>query len=432
MGRNRVLMTGVGVVSPLGVTSAAHFERWRCGQSAVAAPARPIFDGYPPPLEARVAGYNRQAQITSRMLRKLLSPSASMAVGAAGEALANAGIKGDAAILQRCGLYVGSLSLEIDPDTFLPPLRASLSADGQFDISLFARRGMKLLDPLFLVRALPNAGVCGISVEHQVLGPNTNITNGATSGLQAVCLAAAVIARGEVDCALAGGYDTLLGMDSIAEHLIAGRLAHNGHEPAQACRPMEQGRDGYGLGEGAAFVLLEAEAHARQRGAPALAELLGWAQTTDTAGLQSGAEVSGEALEQAARQALRMAGCGPEAVTTVYGDGLGTALDDRREAAALTGLFGERPAAFSAPTSAIGFTGAGSGVFSLVHAALATAQGVAPCLVRPAVPDPDCPVHLVDHVDGEDGLALVWNSEQGIKNAAVLVGRDASPRGMEA
>jgi 3-oxoacyl-[acyl-carrier-protein] synthase II len=417
---NRVLITGLGLISPLGLTAKEHFERWRVGQSAVKPATHPHFESFPAQLEAPVIGYDRHAHISSRMLRKLLSPSAGMAVGAAGAALADARLKGEAAILESCGLYVGSLSLEIEPETFLPPLRASMTPQGLFDIGLFARRGTKILDPLFLVRALPNAGVCGVSVEHQVLGPNANLTNGTTSGLLAVGLAAAAIERGELDCALAGGYDTLLGMDNVAEHLIAGRLPQNGQ--AQACRPFEAGRDGYALGEGAAFVLLEAEEHAARRGAHAHATLLGWSQTTETTALRNPLDGSVLALEQAARQALQMAAVNPSTLEQVYGDGLGTQVDDQREALALQRLFGARPVGFSAPTRAIGFTGAGSGVFSLIHAALAISRAEPPWLVWPGPPDPACPVNLLERVSGDGRPALVWNSDLGVKNVAMVVG----------
>ena len=417
----RVVVTGMGVVAPIGLDLAAHFEALTAGRTAAVLAGDPRFQGQGPELEARVHGFDRRGAVTTRMLRKLLSPSAGYAVGAAGEALDDAGLRGDAELLAECGLYVGSLSLEIDPAVFIPPLRAALTPEGKFDISLFARRGLKLLDPLFLVRALPNAGACGISVEHQVLGPNTNLTNGTASGLEAIALAAAAVRRGEVRRAVAGGYETLLGMDSVAEHLIAGRLSRRYDSPADACRPFDRDRDGYVLGEGAAFVVVESAEAAVERGARIYAELGTFGETTDVRLVHAEDRTDGSALEHAARTALDAEGCPAVTLGAVFGDGLGTEEDDLREAGVLENLLLDAPVPFSAATPATGFTGAASGVFSLVHAALAVYTGVVPPL-RQAAPDPRCRVYTLDRRGSlVQPRALVWNSHRGVKNVAVLV-----------
>ncbi len=420
------VVTGVGVVSPLATSAAEHFDAWIEGRSAVAESAEPEFEKYAPQLEARVTGFDRKEAISSRMLRKLLAPSAGFAVGAAGEAIADAGLSGEPEVLADCGLYIGSLSLEIDPDVFIAPLRASLTREGEFDLSLFAQRGMKLLDPLFLVRALPNAGLCGVSLEHQVLGPNTNLTNGPTSGLAAVALAVAAVERGEIRCAIAGGYDSLLVMDALAEHLIAGRLARNGGAPERACRPFDRTREGYALGEGAAFVVVESVEHARERGANSYGRILGYSSTTDPGLLGPSSPLDGTALEQAARLALERAGTAPAELGAIFGDGLATELDDIRESDAVGRVLDGAKVPFTAPTSAIGYTGAASGVFSLLHALVAVRRGVAPPLANCDELDPRCPVH---HHSTPAPLSpetvLVWNSERGVKNVAMVAGPDA-------
>jgi 3-oxoacyl-[acyl-carrier-protein] synthase II len=418
-----VVVSGVGVVSPLATNAPEHFGAWLGGRSAVAESADPEFMKYAPQLEARVTGFDRKAAISNRMLRKLLAPSPGFAVGAAGEAIADAGLAAAPAVLADAGLYIGSLSLEIDPDVFIPPLRASLTKDGEFDMSLFALRGVKLLDPLFLVRALPNAGLCGVSLEHQVLGPNTNLTNGPTSGLAAVALAVSAIERGEVNCAIAGGYDSLLVMDAIAEHLIAGRLARNGDAAAKACRPFDRNRNGYALGEGAAFVVLESFDHATARGAAGYGRILGHAGTTDPGLLGATGRLDATALEQAGRIALGRGRTRPDELGAIFGDGLATELDDIRESKAIASLLDGAEVPFTASTSAIGYTGAASGVFSLIHAVLALRGGVTPPLRNCDDLDPGCPVHRVTSAGPlTRDRVLVWNSERGVKNVAMLAG----------
>lgn len=419
---NKVLITGVGVFSPLSLTVDQHFQDWIDGKSAVVSAADPVFKDSPH-LEARVPDFDRKSVLNNRMLRKVLSPSAGYAVGAARAAIADAGLSDNYPVLEQCGLWVGSLSLEVDPDLFIPALRASLNAQKEFDMSLFARRGMKLLDPLFLVRALPNAAVCGISVELQVLGPNTNFTSGTSSGIMAIYSAAAAIQRGEIDCALAGGLDTLLGMDSIAEHLIANHLSHDFTCPAKATRPFDQNRDGFALGEGAAFVLLESESHATQRGARPYAALLGTAMTTDTRLIVAQNRGDSTALAQAARLALEESDCKPEDVGLIVGDGLGCELDDLREACAFEAIQDGGPAVFTASTASLGFTGAASGAFSFVHASMALKRQVLPPLINCEHLDPRCNVRFLPVAEpSQFKRAMVWNSDRGIKNVAMVLG----------
>jgi 3-oxoacyl-[acyl-carrier-protein] synthase II len=428
MGRvTAAVVTGVGVVSPLATTAGEHFDALVAGRSGIGVAAEPEYEKYAPQLEARVTGYDRRAAIENRMLRKVLAASPGFAVGAAGEAIADAGLAGADEVLAGCGLYVGSLSLEIDPEVFVAPLRASLTKDGEFDLSLFATRGMKLLDPLFLVRALPNAGLCGVSLEHQILGPNTNLTNGPTSGLAAVALAVGAVERGEIACAVAGGYDSLLVMDAIAEHLIAGRLARNGGAPERACRPFDRSRAGYVLGEGAAFVVVESAEHARSRGAAPYGQILSYASTTDPDRLAASDPLDGTALEHAARSALRGAGVSADGLGAIFGDGLGTELDDVRESRVVSALVDGAEVPFTAPTAAIGYTGAASGVFSLVHAMLALRRGLVPPLPACEQLDPRCPVHpLASPAPLEPELVLVWNSERAVKNVALVAAAGAA------
>jgi 3-oxoacyl-[acyl-carrier-protein] synthase II len=423
MMHQRVFVTGAGLVSALGLDAKTHFQRLLKKESGVKVSRQPEYQNFASKLEARVTGFDRHALITNRMLMKLLSPSAGYAVAAAGEAIASAGLESCHPFLKKCGLYVGSISVDINPDVFIPAFRESLNPQGAFEISRFAKRGIKLLDPLFLVKALPNAGLCGISVQHQTLGPNTNITNGATAGLQAIALATAAIRRGEVDCALAGGYDSLLSLDSIADQMIANRLSRRQSEPEHACRPFDRERDGYAVGEGAAFVFLESESHARARRAMAFGEILAISHTSDASLILRHDSEDGSALAYAARQALCQAACSPEELGVIFGDGLATEIDDRREAKVIQDLAGDRSIPFTSPTGAIGFTGATSGAFSLAHAIMALQKQVVPPLINCFEPDPQCSISFLDHLEKREySRALVWNSERGIKNVAVLIG----------
>ncbi|MES1243416.1 MAG: beta-ketoacyl synthase N-terminal-like domain-containing protein [Acidobacteriota bacterium] len=416
---NGVVVTGVGVVSALGLTAGEHFDRLLRGESGVALLDHPDAAELPSLLEARVPPIDVRRTIEQRLLRKILAPSAVFSVLAAGQALADAGIPPGDGRRRDCGLYVGSVQLDVDFNLFAPVMRESLDRQGRFDLRLFVQRGMKVLDPLFMVKALPNSGLCGITIEHQVTGPNINLANGTVSGLQAAALAAAAIRRGDADLALAGGFDSLLHIECMVEHLLAGRVAGQSDPPHRACRPFDLERQGYALGEGAAFVLLESERHAAERGARVYASVLGAAHTY----LPPEHAEAGEALPNAARNALAAGGCGPDEVDAVFGDGLALEAEDLQECAAWQALGASR-AVFTAATPAVGFTGAASGSLSLVHAAMALERGVIPPLLNCDRPDPRCALPLAHGpVERECRRALVWNSDWRGKRTALLVGR---------
>ena len=416
---NDVVITGVGVVSALGLTAGEHFDRLLRGESGVTLREHPDAADLPCRLEARVPPIDVRQRIEQRLLRKILAPSAVCSVLAAGQALADAGIPPGDERRRDCGLYVGSVQLDVDFNLFAPVLRESLDRQGRFDLRLFVQRGMKVLDPLFMVKALPNSGLCGITIEHQVTGPNINLANGSVAGLQAAALAAAAIRRGDTAMALAGGFDSLLHIESMVEHLLAGRIAEQNGPPHRACRPFDLERQGYALGEASAFVLLESERHAAERGARSYATLLGAAHSY----LPPEHADAGEALPRVARGALAAGGCEPGELDAVFGDGLALETDDLQESAAWRAL-GAPQAVFTAATPAVGFTGAASGILSLVHALMAMERGVIPPLLNCERPDPRCALPLAHQpIQRACRRALVWNSDWRGKRTALLVGR---------
>lgn len=417
----QVVVTALGAISPLALNSRRHFDRLLEGDSGVSPLEGPEYCHYPPLLQASVRDFDRRHFIPDRMLRKLLSPSPAFALAACTEALENAST--DAAEKSRCGLYVGSVCLDANPEALIPALRASINERNELDLDRFASCGMKLVDPLFLVKSLPNAGLCAIAIQHQVLGPNANITNGAVSGLQAVAAAFYAIREGETDLAIAGAYDSLLQMDCVVEHLVAGRLALNVHAPERACRPFDRDRNGYALGEAAAFLVLESREHAERRGAQIYGEILSFGDSTDSKLLVEPDRGDAAALSAAACEALDSADVSPREVDAVFGDGTAVSMDDHREAVAYHEIFDGQRAPFTAATPATGYVGAASGAFGLLHAFSSIRSSVLPPILNCENPAPDCVLPLVQEARPASlKKVLVWTSDRGIKNAAMLIG----------
>lgn len=427
----RVVVTGLGVVSCLGVDAAGHFRRLLAGESGVAPLAGTRQRGLPVHFQLPVQGFDPRRSVRNRMLRKLLQPSGAFAVAAAGEALADAGLAGaglaggprgdeeEAADprLAAAGLFFGSVSYDVPSRIYVPALRASFGPDERFSFERFGRQGVALVDPLLIVKGLPNAALCGIAIEHGIQGPNANFANGAVAGLEAVIAAAEAVRWGEAEVAVAGGSDCLLQPEHLIEHTLRERFWTGESPRATGCRPFAAGRRGYLPGEGAVVVVLESEDHARERGARAYAEILGEGETAAGPG---GGE---EALAAAARAAL--AGRRPDAL---FVQGIGTPADDLREARVTDALFGGR-VPVTAATGSLGYTGAAGGILAFVHALWSLAHGWLPPAIGCDEPDPGCPVPLVRAAERRPlETVLAWATDEGRKNAAVLCGRAAESR----
>jgi 3-oxoacyl-[acyl-carrier-protein] synthase II len=416
-----VVVTGIGIVSPLGLSAQEHFDHLVAGASAIQALDDDVYRNFPPLAQGRVRDFDRRRWVPDRMLRKLLSTGSAYALGSATEALHDSGVS--AAELADCGLYVGSVCLEVSPETFIPALKESVNKQNQVDITCFARHGMKLLDPLFLVRSLPNAGLCAIAIQHQILGPNANITNGTLSGLQAVIAGTEAIRRGDAEIALAGGYDSLLQMDCIVDHLLSGRLARWKGSSADCCRPFDEGRDGYALSEGAVFLMLESLDHARWRSAKIYGEVLSSAEFVSPRTFIDPVIDGSAALCAAAARALDLSSISRNDVGLVLGDGLAVAADDNREMVAYNTVVGASGAPFTAFSGSFGFVGAASGAFSLAHAFLAIHHSVIPPLTNCHDMVSGCTMPFVRTAKAAPVKhAVVWTSDRGVKNAAVVVG----------
>jgi 3-oxoacyl-[acyl-carrier-protein] synthase II len=326
----RVVVTGVGIVSPLAATAPEHWRRYREGASGVT-----IRDA-----ASSIAPFGAPAYVESmpqlvrnRMLRKLLQKTATMAVVAAGEAARDADLAGEADTLARMSLYVASVSFDAPQSNFAPALEVSIDAEGRWDPTRFATRGIPRIDPLLIVKSLPNAGLCGIAIEHGVLGPNLNISSGSCGGAQAVARAARAIELGFADVVMAGAYDSVLGPEHLAAEVLDGMTV--------------------APGEGAVMWVLESEEHARKRGARSYARIVA-------------SHESFNSLHDAAQRAVRMSGRQPR---HVFGD-----LLSGGEAVIAREVLGH-DAQIEGACDAIGFTGAASGVFSATHAALAIRDG---------------------------------------------------------
>jgi 3-oxoacyl-[acyl-carrier-protein] synthase II len=345
----RVVITGIGVISPLGLDVATHIAGLSSGVLASLRPAPPEMLALNAPHAARVVGFDLSSVITNRMLRKILTSAASYAVAAAGQAIASSGLPKDD--IHNASLVVGSLGLDQDLNLFGEALKTSIDSDNRFSYARFTRHGTALIDPLFLVKSLPNAGLCGTAIQYEIFGPNLNIMSGSASGLLAIAAAFQDVRSGATPVAIVGGYDSTLQLEVILAHLVEGRLATHSSPDV-----------GYVLGEGAAFFVLEDADHARARNATVYAEITGASHAHSTAANAA------DTLHLIALEALGDI-LPPDAI---FGDGLDLPGQDALECAVSHQL--KSSSLLRTSTAATGCCGVASPLFSLLHATCAVSD----------------------------------------------------------
>lgn len=343
-----VVVTGIGLVTPLGTGRGATLAAWREGRSAVA-PIR-AFDasGFPWTHGAEVADFEPRRHLPDRKAIKLMSRNARLAVHAAGDALAQAGAgavgEGEG---EGCGLFAacGYEVPEMDDVVGMmagsraedPPDDAPAPGEGRVPLSLrrLFESGRHRMNPIDALKVLPNMAMAHVAITHGIRGVNLSVGPWGGSALAAVGEGAKALLRGSCEAALVGGTDAQVNPFDVSYLGTRGLLS-----PTGACRPFDGGRDGTVPGEGAAFLLLEGRARAEARGARALARLAGWGSgaAPGDGPADFGAPGGPEGYGGAAERALRRAGWDPGDVDLWVADGWGTPRGDASEVEAARAL----------------------------------------------------------------------------------------------
>ena len=372
----RVAITGVGLVTPLGLTAEENVARTCRGESGIG-PARAFaVEGHAAQALASVADFDVETFLRFPKNSKFMGRAVQFAMRAAREAIDQSGIdprKMDAA---RVGIQVGSGQTGVEYDHFFPSLMMAWDAGREMDYKYLGGMPSHLIDRYICLRTLANGGLALLSTEFGIRGPNGNFAQKDTASAQALQAAYLDLLEERCDVAVAGGYDSLATPGNFLAYEQAGLLSHA--VPAEAYRPFDQLADGLVLGEGAGFAVLERWEHALERGAAILGEICG-AGSAMGANEQWRPAWSAETICQAARQAL-----GDARPDFVVASGLGTVAEDRCESAALGSLaeIGDRGAPITALKSQTGYLGAGTAAVEMGLGLLCARQGFLPAIAR--------------------------------------------------
>jgi 3-oxoacyl-(acyl-carrier-protein) synthase len=394
MARRCVAITGLGLVTPVGNDVATTWDALRAGSSGGAAIS--LFDasGFPVRIAAEVKGFDPAAVIDDRRLLKFANRSHGFALAAAEQAFLDAGIRPTDATATRWGCAVGTGMMGVD-FAELVSVHHHSAEGGELDAT-------RLLDdasannPLVFCRSQSTTGLSLLTRRYNLRGYATSVHTACASGGQAIGTALKLIRRGAVDYALAGGFDSMVSPVGVAGFCLLTALSPDNDTPERASRPFDATRNGFLLGEGAGFLVLEEWEAARRRGAHIYAELAGDGNSLSSYRITD-SPPDGDGPIQSMRQALADARATVEDVDYINAHGTSTLMNDKSESAAIHAVFASRTreVAVSSTKSSMGHLIAAAGAVEVAVCALAIRDGELPVNANVSQPDPDCDLALV-------------------------------------
>ncbi|MGH9479967.1 MAG: beta-ketoacyl-[acyl-carrier-protein] synthase family protein, partial [Terriglobales bacterium] len=331
-----VVITGVGMVSPLGNSTAELWQNLRVGQTGLGELAHLALDAYRTRVGGAVRDFQPRQYIPDPKSLKLMTRPVRLGVAALELAVRDAGLDTPAAIAglnpARIACYVGSPGHAGDRDELLRGLDLSYRQDG-LDLRAFGADGIPTINPLWLLKSLANLVLYFVSLRLGAQGPNANICMSGAGGSMAVGEAFHVIRYGRAEVALAGGYESLLDEERLESFEPSGLLYLGDGDAAAASRPFDRDRAGFVAAEGGAFLVLEEAEHARRRGAKIYGEIRGYGSASS--GRPGRCNDTSAAYLSAMQAALADARCDPWQLDAIFAQGTATASSDRAEAQAL-------------------------------------------------------------------------------------------------
>ena len=428
----RVVITGLGIITPLGNSPASLWEALSSGRSGVG-PLRTVPTQYLPTSFAAEAheftgsidDFGPLDPDKKKALRKglkVMCRECQMGLAAAQRALSSAGRGSGGFDPERSGVVFGSDYMLTLPEDFTAGVIRSRGADGKFEFARWATEGMPQLTPLWLLKYLPNMPASHLAIYNDMRGPNNSLTLREASSNLAIGEAFRTIARGHADLMVAGATGSRVHPMKLVHTLTQEQVAGNGSDPAGASRPFDLNRSGMVLGEGAGAIVLEELGTAQARSARIYGEVIGTA--SGTAIDRQGVAQRGLALANVMRAALRDAGLTAADIGHVHSHGLSTRTSDTEESWAIGEVFGARAKTLPvvAAKSYFGNLGAASGLVELVASLLAFEHGRLFPVLNYQTPDPACAVGVVRSADVSPGKTVlnVNFTPQGQASAVVV------------
>ena len=404
----RVVITGVGAVTPVGLDAPSTWAALLEGQSGVGPITQFDARDYPVRIGGEVKGFDAGGRIEPKELRRM-DRYAQLGLIAAQEAFADAGFERDG-LRDDIGVVFGSAAGGLG--TLLEQQRILLE------------RGVRRVSPTFLPNMLTDTCSGHIAIALGLRGPNMAVVSACATGNHAVGEAFETVRRGDAEAVVAGGADASI-IPVVFAGFCAMRALAQHEDPTRASRPFDRDRSGFVISEGAGALMVEALEHAVARGARIYAEVLGYGSSNDAFDMAAPAE--GEGAVQTMTRALRKAGLAPERIDYINAHGTGTPLNDRFETMAIRRVFGPHAdrLAVSSTKSMTGHMMGASGAVEAVVCCLTLRDQVIAPTINLTTPDPDCDLDYVPHTARRAPVEVALSNSFGLggHNASIILAR---------
>ena len=397
MDKPRVVVTGVGVITPIGIGVENYWKAALAGASG----SRLITHFDPAGLPSRMAAVVREEEELQRVRSRLGVDAEESRVAFFALAAASMAAEGCAwgsyYRSDRLGIFVGTSGGRVDLQRMAEIAYRSRAENGrEISVPAYIKEYCKNLNGNFVLRLFPQYVTALVAGRFGITGSSSTIQTACTSSAQAVGEALRAIQRGSVDAALSGGSECIVSPIELQLFCLLGALSRRNGEPERASRPFDAERDGFVLGEGAGVLVLERLDHALERKAPILAELAGYGTSCDAYRVTDEAP-DGRGAILAMRRALEDACLPPEEIDYVNAHGTSTPMNDRVETLAIKAVFGKHAhkLAVSSTKSMIGHTISAAGAIELTTCVLALRDQMIPPTINYEYPDPECDLDYV-------------------------------------
>ncbi len=406
--KRRVVVTGTGLVTPLGTGTEKTWRNLCEGKSGIGLITRFDTSDYSVKIAAEVKDFNAEDFIEPKLARHL-DLFVQYALAAAGMALNDAGLTVDDANANRVGVFTGN------------GIGGLSTIEKYHKITL--ERGPRKITPFFIPMVISNMSAGQISIVHGARGPNLSLTTACAAGTHAVGEAFRSISRGDCDVAITGGSESTICPLAVGGFNAMKALSRQNENPEKACRPFDKDRDGFIISEGGGMMILEELEHARQRGADILAEVVGFGLSGDGFHMAAPPE-DGNGAVRCMQMALDDAGLEPGDIDYVNAHGTSTPLNDVVETRAIKTVFGAHAykLAVSSTKSMTGHMLGGAGGIESVFMALSIKNQIIPPTVNLENPDPECDLDYVPNTARETLIRAAISNSFGFGGTnAVLV-----------
>ena len=401
MTRRRVVVTGLGIVSPVGSTVASAWESIVQGRGGIGPITRFDVSRFTTRIGGSVAGFDIDRYLSPKDARKM-DAFIHYGIASASQAIEDAGLEVTEANAHRMGVAMGAGIGGIE------------TIERNYRAYLEAGEAPRKISPFFVPGSIINMIAGNVSIANGMTGPNLSLVTACTTATHNIGIAARCIQYGDADVMVAGGAEMATTPLSLGGFCAARALSTRNDEPARASRPWDADRDGFVLGDGAGCLILEEYEHARARGAQIYAELAGFGMSADAHHITAPPE-SGAGAQQCMSNAIRDAGVAPEQVDYVNAHGTSTPLGDKAETTAIKLAFGAhaRRLAVSSTKSMTGHLLGAAGGVEAIFCILAIRDGVLPPTINYDTPDPECDLDYVPNTARQANVRLALSNSFG-------------------